>query len=72
MDPFLLAKLASLAIYPLSFSLILALLALVLFLLRRRRASGALLLAGRPLAHVLALARGRAHLLRDTHPWAFP
>ena len=39
MDPFLLAKLASLAIYPLSFSLLLALLALLLFLLRRRRAA---------------------------------
>lgn len=39
MDPFLLAKLASLLIYPLNFSLLLALLALSLYLLRRRRAA---------------------------------
>ncbi|NND68967.1 MAG: YdcF family protein [Halioglobus sp.] len=42
MDPFLAAKLASLVIYPLSFSLFLALLALLLFLLRWRRAATAL------------------------------
>lgn len=37
MDPFLAAKLASLVIYPLNLSLLLALLALLLWLVRRRR-----------------------------------
>ena len=39
MDPFLLVKLASLAIYPLNFSLLLGLLALLLLGLKRRRAA---------------------------------